>query len=346
MIWEIFGQLNFDISMTKHQIIICSLIFLMITASPKSSLAFTGDDTMRATVAKVSAINSYDPGRIKYGSTDDGGLKFNISYSEMRIHIAYKSASGIDRVIALPVEVQQLVQIRVFGNRISVHGWMNSALASDVAIFDAESATMLDEFWSYEPTSSPDGRWIAFQRFYPSHFVDGIDDQYLIYDLGSDARASRPLKRSIDRSAEVGMPLSKLDAGLPIFPLRSGEVNRNNIDVSEGNHTAQSGFFWSPDSRSVVFMDAQFMLTSLVLINTTTDSRSAVETRIAPMHELNSLCASKKVNVTDVCADYDYSSSRIEIFPETIIVRLNVDRTGSHEKKISVKFSQFSRVER
>src|SRR5439155_16929951 len=78
--------------------------------------------------------------------------------------------------VALPDDVEQINSIDPApGNKVIVIG-MASGLNDTVEIVDTLNPRVLDHFWAYDPTLSPDGQFISFIKFFPPHFVEGPTD--------------------------------------------------------------------------------------------------------------------------------------------------------------------------
>jgi len=120
----------------------------------------------------------------------------------------------------------------------------------DVAVVDSKHATLIDHFWCYQPSLSPNHRYIAFKRFFPEH---GVDDQQssnfeMLYDVAVDAaqnRASPPAKGD------------RINHGRLLYPpeYKTVKTIRGAIPIT---HTFPSPAVWSVDSKKFVLLDSVY----------------------------------------------------------------------------------------
>lgn len=109
---------------------------------------------------------------------------------------------------------------------------------------------MEDSLWNrsaaYDAIVSPDGRYIAYVRFFPSHGADeNAEDRVRMYDLSGTASSNRPLRSSDPPIAEVGVP---------IYPILKDEASRGNMDLPDADvYSVVSSLHWKPDSSRVIF---------------------------------------------------------------------------------------------
>ncbi len=168
-------------------------------------------------------------------------------------------AGAPTHTLALPDELQQVTALRRLGDRVVVAGWMNSALASMVLIIDWRRAELVDQFWAYAPSISPDGSLIAFERFYPSHGVQGEESQYRFYRTAESPQANRP------GLAPTGSALR--DAGWAALPADTAAGPKPNIGVAAAQaHRRLSPLVWSADSTRFAVVDAQGSAAQVLLV--------------------------------------------------------------------------------
>jgi hypothetical protein len=146
---------------------------------------------------------------------------------------------------------------RVEANRAIVLGMNNSALFG-VIILDLAPLHISDEFWGYIPSISPDGRYIAFAKFFPTHpGADLVEYHYMLYDTAKSAAQNRPF--GID-------PTDTMNVGTTMYPVGIG--NKPYDNYGREDHMAASGtFFWDPNSETVLFADHSHEVLSLVLVH-------------------------------------------------------------------------------
>ncbi len=210
----------------------------------------------------------FDPKYTAYPTFTDGARQWQVVRTgNWPLHVTLSQAGRADVVFELPHVLEQVSQLRTYKDRLIVEGWMNSARAADVAVFDLNTRQMIDEFWCYDPVVSPDGSRIAFVKFYPSHFVDNWEDQEMVYQVDASPRQNRPAVPST--ASETGSSKASIKVGWPIYPLAAAELGRSNSSVSGGDtHHKLSHFVWSADSRRVGFLDAQSGRVSLIVNDT------------------------------------------------------------------------------
>ena len=93
--------------------------------------------------------------------------------------------------IRLPDDFAQLNRIVPVPRNEAVLIGMASGEVYEVVIVDTVNCHIVDHFWCYEPEVSPNGRLIAFIKFYPPHFVPDVTDDVMIYDLTRGAAGNR-----------------------------------------------------------------------------------------------------------------------------------------------------------
>jgi hypothetical protein len=142
----------------------------------------------------------------------------------------------IDQVCELPDH-----RIAVFGS--------SGAYGTNVSIIDTEKGALVDTFLVYDPVLSPDKRWLVYRKFFPRQTDLPASDEYLLYDLLKSPTQNRP-------SEPFSMDRLDTDVGTPIYPLGWKNEPGDNIGAPEDQrHSHISPFFWSPDSRAIVFAD-------------------------------------------------------------------------------------------
>lgn len=90
--------------------------------------------------------------------------------------------------VSIPNEVVQINSIiRASGNQVALIGMSNGSVY-DVVLIDVLQNRIVDQFLAFRPAPSPDGRFIAFIKFYPPHgyspdfYPAGPSDFVMIYD--------------------------------------------------------------------------------------------------------------------------------------------------------------------
>lgn len=120
-------------------------------------------------------------------------------------------------------------------------------IASELAsVVDLAAQLVVDQFLVSRPALSPDGRYLAYQRFQPRGSQD--EDVLLLYDVSATA----PLNR-VPSNAR-GLEEAMRDAGLPVFP-EWHSANRTYTGRSgvpgAPIETLRSGVVWSSNTGFV-----------------------------------------------------------------------------------------------
>jgi hypothetical protein len=247
-------------------------------------------------------------------SDGEGSLFIGTSVSSVKISIPGVVADVIEEVC--PISNNRLV---VFGN--AGKGLKN------INIIDTAKAALLDSFYGYRPAMAPNQRWLVYGKFYPQHTELPASDEYLLYDLAKGPAQNRPPGVSLDDDENVGRA---------IFPLGQKNLALDNIGVPENQqHWRGSSFYWTSDSRAILFGDLLQKKFSIVLI--TLDSNGNTTSLVHP------------VSFADVCgkvADDDHLNhfESAEFDPEQNSdrsVRIRFNHPGCAPKTLEFHLSDF-----
>jgi hypothetical protein len=156
-------------------------------------------------------------------------------------------------------------------------------------IVDMLGARTVDLFDCLLPSVSPDGRYIAFVKFFPSHFVTDAEWHYMMYDLKKTPAQNRPPNIQVSDTVTVGWPL---------FPVGIGNAPGDNVNLNRAVHVAaMDSFFWSNDSSRLVFADRFEDTFSVVMVQLSANSAPSVrQVRISS----SELCANVKNSRCDL----------------------------------------------
>lgn len=188
----------------------------------------------------------------------DSTLSLKTDHKALTIVIERKGRSAT--TVTLPAEVAQVNEIRkISEGRAVVLGMANGAV-SEAIILDIEAGTISDHFLAYSPSLSPDGRYIAFVKFYPSHFVEGTTDQYLLYNVTQNAAMNRQSPGAADDQTNVGLLLYPLNS-------QNADVRNTGVPETQTHHMAAQDFYWDSSSRRYVFADEQMGELKLVAVD-------------------------------------------------------------------------------
>jgi len=190
-------------------------------------------------------------------------------------------SAGSRKTVTLPVEFNQFTSARLYRpDRLVISGMVNGDVW-EVVIVDPEKGSVVDHFVCYSPAISPDGRYVAFVKFFPAHGVDSVEDHEMLYDVALSPEQNRPPR--------IAHHLYLYLAGKVVFP--PGLANRlgDNIDIGDvpAHMMASDGFFWNDQSTSVVFADQfrdEYAVVVVKIVNGafTSDSASIPKQWICP----------------------------------------------------------------
>jgi len=258
----------------KTKVSCCALLLLMtwyVAGSAQDSIDRDQEQLL------TQPIQRFDPAHQKALSYSDDSVQATLviapEHHSLRI---LNRATKRESLFNLPFEMAQVDEIRRgFGGKLIVRGMVNGS-GSEIVLVDPRSNKLLDKFLCYLPSPSPDGRYIAFTKFYPLHFAGNIEDHYMLYDVAKDSKENRP-------SGFVG---DDKNVGVPVYPFQIGNKVGDNVELPDGpvHHGVSAGFFWKPDSKQFLFADRlepqnEF---SLILVDINRNGRITVRTAQQP----------------------------------------------------------------
>lgn len=260
------------------------LVSVLVLVTSVSSAAVVVD----ASTGTVRGDRLFDPAEAQYPPFSELGYRVEVVKKGKRIDVLV-SKLAVQLRLQIPDEVAQIHRVRVGSDRVIVSGWMNGSLATCVSAFDLKSGGMVDKFWGYAPSISPDSRFIAFVKFFPSHGVERWEDQYRLYDLLKSPQENR-LKLSLDSESTEGS--HQVEVGQALYPLKPKEVNRRWYDIRDGDqHQRAAGFGWSKNSREVAILDTHRGRVTAVLVTLPINGTMPSSVLVAPVAALNSRCS-------------------------------------------------------
>ena len=144
-------------------------------------------------------------------------------------------------------------------DRLLVFGPVNRDDGYIVWIISQVDGVILDVFGARNPQVSPDQHWLVYRQRYPS-VVENVFEQYLLYDL---------TKTPAENASANANPHFKPPPGRMEYPVTAGRTRLENLEVAPGqrHEFASETFFWSPDSRFVVFGDRMAGHVSVVAVS-------------------------------------------------------------------------------
>lgn len=195
---------------------------------------------------------------------------------------AQPNPGGSDLAIQLPdgsrktldLLADQIVKVcPVAHNRLLVFGTVNGGDGPFVWIVNQITGTQLDKLGSRSPAVSPDQHWVAYRQYYAPQAGNASDKNYLLYDL---------TKTPAENVMPSGDPQAPNPPGRLMYPRTPNyaPINDYLVDVppEQEHNFASEFFFWSPDSRFVVFADRtgqQHPTTSIVVVRADNDALAA-----------------------------------------------------------------------
>ena len=205
-------------------------------------------DSVKQKIPPVVPIQTFDPAHHESASYADEAIQAALVARQGGNSVKITELSTKEeRFVQLPEEMAQVDDIhKGVGNRLVVRGMVNGS-GSEIVVIDRDSAKVIDKFVCYLPSISRDGRYIAFVKFYPSHFAEGTDDHYMLYDVAKEPVENRPPEIASNDWKTVGKC---------IYPIGVGNKDNDNVGYSRGSeHSSRSEFFWNPDQEQVFFAD-------------------------------------------------------------------------------------------
>jgi hypothetical protein len=227
------------------------------------------------------SLQVFDPAHQKPVTYSDDKISASLAVGKLSdsLEIRFRDTEELIR-LSLPAELAQVDQItRGSSNKLVVRGMLNGS-ASQIVVIDLVSRSISDKFSCYLPMISPNADYVAFIKFYPTHFAEGIEDRYMIYDLRRDAAYNRPPGTRRGNWQLVGQC---------VYPVGCRNAEYDNLNRPVGTrHLSKSGFFWNADSSSYVFADRieSSPSVSLVLVSVAGDAVYRVKSLEISSHDL------------------------------------------------------------
>jgi hypothetical protein len=292
------------------------------TAVPENSVH-------RGVIQLRPADTLFDPSRKKALSYRDGGLTITLVNGKKNLSVDIASESQTSKRIELPSEIVQVNEIRAAHDGKAIVVGMVNGSTFEIVILNTISISVADTFFAYSPSISPNGRFIAFVKFYPAHFVDGTDDHCVLYDTFRSASENRLVNGSLADRTNVGLPV------FPRVPNRDGD----NTDVPplQQHHLMAQKFFWQSDSARYVFAETHATGEwSAVLVSLSTGVPSAA----VAILERNQICARLGKNNCDV------TLAEAELTPDGVLLELQgVGADSALGEFIEYDYRQFSPIQ-
>lgn len=221
----------------------------------------------------TGALVTFDPAHQRPITYADKSLEVTLKVGRPDSLLIRDLATGSARTLNLPEEMAQVDMIRRAVDGKIVALGMTGGSTAEVAIVSLSAAKVVDKFLCAMPSLSPDGRYIAFLKLRPTHYIPDVnpEDHYMLYDVDRSAAENRPKNVPPDDQSTVGTC---------IYPIGGGNAPADNMNAPRGTeHLARSGFFWAPRSDLILFADHVGCASSLILVLADVKSIDAVGIR-------------------------------------------------------------------
>jgi hypothetical protein len=259
-----------------------SLALFQLSSAPSKSFLEARPVENEATAYQEEPVKFFDPSHQKAITLQDKDLSIRLKIDPGKLGVVVQRKGAKSELISLPAEMAQVNDIlRGPPSRAGIIGMVNGD-AWEVAVLDLAASVISDKFLAYIPTASPDGRYVAFVKFFPTHFVQGIEHHYMLYDLAETAVQNRPHGIGAKNKATVGRC---------VYPKGIGNREGDNTSIvpEEAHIIAADSFFWRQDSLLYVFADTYQNSLALVIVRVTERSRQPILGRIEIAK--NEMCA-------------------------------------------------------
>lgn len=273
----------------------------------------------------------------------DSDTRLDLKTSAQSWDIAVSESGTNIGQIVVPDEVSQVDLIHRAGPDRAVFLADLSAGAHMAGIITIVPPKLIDSFWTGPRISlSPDGHYVIFIRFYPMHGAEGYDDQYRLYDVLGDRSLNWPGRPATDAPPTEPLNYDPSLAGVPVYPLMTNEIDRDNTNVTEDQqHQNASEFVWSADSSKVVFADVQGGVMSLVVVYMPKVKNEKPKTEMYPLVNAENICSGSN--------ECDFSNIRSLTWNDQTISGtfiIHADNAKNTEFNLMIPLSKFAPAER
>jgi hypothetical protein len=238
-----------------------------------------------------------------------------------------QAADGAVRTVGLGNVMSSVNAMLRHVDRLIVIGETAGGGACEVRIIDWKNGELVDRFWAYDASVSPDGSLIAFVRFYPVHFVEGPESQYRLYRLDATPERNRSFyagQRQQDNPVHA-------DVGQPLDMTTASATPRANLRLSdEQAHDHLSRLFWSADSRQIGFIDAQGKTLKAVVVRVPLSANEPPQPQTQSIDGLNSIC--RRGMSPDGCGSLSIDDVSLSFDPKHRSLNLNIVKNGLFPK--------------
>ena len=136
-----------------------------------------------------------------------------------------------------------------------------------MSVVDLKTQKVIDSFYCFYPSVSPDGQFVAYNEWFPLH-PDPYHPSsvYYIYDLtkAPDENRMKP------EPNQKGNP-NPFDAGCPVYPKGSGRKPASNLveDPTLAHSMVSRGMFWLDHEHIFTFVDQCSGINKIVMVDVT-----------------------------------------------------------------------------
>lgn len=316
---------------------------MLLCAAALSSQASAGNDTVMVPIEARAPSKAFDDSKSNYGIHEpvaSNGYLLRVLANGPRLQVEIASATAGRTTVDIEGVAVQVANMWVHGNRLVVQSWTHPSLSAQIDIFDIQTGERVDSFWGWSPSASPDGRHIAFVKFYPVHFVSGTESQYRIYDVEGSPEQNRP-SYSKRQTRSPGDSESVSRVGVAMFPLSAEEIDRPNVEIpAKQAHHMRSEFAWS-NRGEVAFIDSIGGKNQLIVVDTSTLQPGNVRAFSAPVEALDDACRDKAKRD---CAHIDSNRLSVLFSGSTSYISI-AGLNGAPTKRLGVDAQRLKRLD-
>ena len=191
--------------MTHHKAVAALLAGLLVTfTAPGRAGALASGTFYPAQQGPVTGYSS-DYAVTVSGVQPCSDCKFGRTLSVVLLNRSTRE----ERRVSIPSGLQQIDGVRFVSPDVAaIIGKFDGAL-DEVTLIDAVRSSVVDDFLCYDPSVSPDGRFIAYEKFFTEHEQPLFSQSavYLVYQTRKSADDNRPKLLGSDGPYAVGFPV-------------------------------------------------------------------------------------------------------------------------------------------
>jgi len=187
----------------------------------------------------------FNPKRPPVSDWSVGAAKLHAEPGKEWVVLRIEDPVSGDKSVRLPETMAQLDSVEETEQGDLILIGRANAYVSVVAILRRRENSISDSFLAYRPAPSPNGKWIAFEEFFPNHAGAPRNRCYRLYDVYAGARSNRRRGGDAEEPRLVGRP---------VYPA-GGQVGEEcPADARNASLTmSPAAFQWRADSQAVAF---------------------------------------------------------------------------------------------